>query len=89
MARKTRISAYLNEARKKRVSEVDLMSGKYPLSLLERRLAERIQSLGQIRSQIVVATERTLQRFFNNESALIPIPVRTVDRRLDQCRSRD
>lgn len=44
MARKTRISGYLiNEARK-RVSEVDLMSGKYPLSFLERRCAERIQS---------------------------------------------
>lgn len=70
------------------------MIDRYPLSFLrriERQWVERIQSLGQIRGQIVVATGRTLQRVFNDGGSLIPIPVRTVvdRRRLDQCRSRD
>ena len=62
------------------------MSGKYPLSFPRR--IERKKSLRQIRSQIVVAVERTLQRVFNYDGSLIPIPVRTVvaRRRLDRCR---
>jgi hypothetical protein len=76
------------------VSEVDLMSAKYPLSIhrdIERRWAERIKSLKQIRGLVVAATERTLQRTFSNEGSLIPVPVRTVaDRRQpDQSRPRD
>lgn len=68
------------------------MISKYPfLTRSERQWAERIQSLAQIHGQIVVAAERTLQRVFNDEISLIPIPVRTVaDRRqLNQRRSRD
>ena len=77
------------------------MNGKYPLSFLrrvERNWPERIQSLEQIHSQIVVAAERTLrrgfnelQRVFNDEVSLTPIPVGTVAerRRLNQRRSRD
>lgn len=70
------------------------MTGKYPLSFhrrIERRWAERIKSLKQIRGQIVVATERTLQRMFNRDGSLIPIPVRAVAvrQRLDRNRSRD
>ena len=76
------------------VSEVDLMSGKYPMSLhrrTESRQDKPIQSLEQIYDQIVVAIERTLQHMFNRDGALIPIPVRAVAdrRRLDQRRSRD
>jgi hypothetical protein len=70
------------------------MSAKYPLSVrrrIEWRWAERIRLLRQIRGQIVVETERALQRAFNNKGALILMPVRTVvdRRRLDQCRPRD
>ena len=69
------------------------MSVKYPLSVhrsIGRQWAERIKSLRQIRGQIVVATERMLQRLFNNNGSLIPVPVRTVvDRRLDRPRPRD
>ena len=70
------------------------MSGKNPLSFLrriERQWAERIPSLEQIQGQIVVAVERKLQRVFNGEVSLTPIPVRTVAdrRRLSQRRSRD
>ena len=70
------------------------MSGTYPMSLhrrTESRRAKRIQSLRQIHGQIVVAIERTLQRMFNRDGSLIPIPVKAVAdrRRLDQCRSRD
>ena len=60
-----------------RVSEVDLMSAIYPLSVhrrVERQWAERIKSLSQIRGQIVVGTERTLQRAFNNDDSLISVP---------------
>jgi hypothetical protein len=73
---------------KERDSEVDLMSGKYPLSF--HRRIERKKSLRQIHSQIVVAVERTLQRVFKYDGSLIPIPVRTVvdRRRLDRCRLR-
>ena len=68
------------------------MSGKYPMSLhrrTESRQVKRIQSLRQIHDQIVVAIERTLQRMFNRDGALIPIPVKAVAdrRRLDQRRS--
>jgi len=70
------------------------MSAIYPLSVhrrIERQWAERIISLRQIHGQIVVGTERTLQRVFNNDDSLIPVPVRAiVDRRqLDQSRPRD
>jgi hypothetical protein len=70
------------------------MSGKYRLGFqgrLERQWAEGIKSLRRIHGQVVAATERTLQRVFNNDGWLIPIPVRTVvdRRRLDQCRPRD
>jgi hypothetical protein len=70
------------------------MSAIYPLSIhrrIERQWAERINSLRQIHGQIVVGTERTLQRVFNNDDSMIPVAVRTiVDRRqLDQSRPRD
>ena len=78
----------------RRVSEVDPMSVVYPLSVhrrIERQWAERIKSARQLRGQIVVATERTLQRVFNNDGSLIPATVRTVvdRRRLDRFRQRD
>ena len=78
----------------KRVSEFDLMSAIYPLSVhrrIERQWAERINSLRQIHGQIVVGTERTLQRVFNNDGSLIPVSVRAVvDRRqLNQSRPHD
>ena len=70
------------------------MSAIYPLSVhrhIERQWAERVNSLRQIHGQIVVGTERTLQRVFNNKGSLISIPVRAiVDRgQLDQSRPRD
>jgi hypothetical protein len=70
------------------------MSALYPLSVhrrVERQWAERITSLRQIHGQIVVGTERTLQRIFNNDGSLIPVPIRAVvDRRqLDQSRPHD
>jgi hypothetical protein len=51
------------------------MSPIYPLSVhrrIERQWAERIKSLRQMRGEIVVASEQTLQRVFNNEVSLIP-----------------
>ena len=65
------------------------MSAVYPVSVhrrIERQWANRINSLTQIRGQIVVGTERTLQRVFNNDNSLISVAARaTVDRRqLDQ-----
>jgi hypothetical protein len=77
--------------KQKRVSEVDLMSAKYPLSVhrrVERQWAERFKSLS---GRIVVATERTLQRVFNNKGSLLPVPVRTVvsRRRIDPSQTRD
>jgi hypothetical protein len=65
------------------------MSAVYPVSVhrrIERQWANRINSLTQIRGQIVVGTERTLQRVFNNDKSLISVAARaTVDRRqLDQ-----
>ena len=69
------------------------MSAIYPLSVhrrFERQWAESVNSQRQIHRQIVVGTERTLQRVFNNES-MDAVPVRAiVDRRqLDQSRPRD
>src|ERR1700733_9187004 len=74
------------------VSEVDLMSAIYPLSIqrrIERRWAERINSLRQ--TQIGAGTERTPQRVFNHEDLVIPVPLRTIaDRRQpDRSRPRD
>jgi hypothetical protein len=76
---------------KKRVSEVDLVSAKDPLSAhrrVERQWAERFKSLS---GRIVGATARTLQRVFNNEGSLILVPVRTVAgrRRIDRSHARD
>lgn len=87
-----RLSSYKHA--REHVSEVDLMTGKYPSSFyrrVERSWAGRIKSLRQIRGQIVVATERTLQRMFNRDGSLIPIPVRAVSdrQRRDRGRSRD
>jgi hypothetical protein len=70
------------------------MSGEYLLSFqrrIERYWAERINSLRQIRGQIVVATERILQRAFNDEGSLIPVPVRAVvgRRQIDRSRPHD
>ena len=51
------------------------MSTIYPLSVhrrIERQWAERINSLRHIRGQIVIGTERTLQRVLNNADSLIP-----------------
>jgi hypothetical protein len=66
------------------------MSAKYPLSVhrrIERQWAERFKSLN---GRIVVATERTLQRLFNNEGSLLPVPVRVVGRRrIDRSQPRD
>ena len=67
------------------------MSAKYPLSVhprIERQWAERFKSLS---GRIVVATERTLQRLFNNEGSLLPVPVRTVVgwRRIDKSHRHD
>jgi hypothetical protein len=61
------------------------MSAIFPLNFhrrIQRRWVGRIKSLRQLRGQIVVATERTVQRMFNKDGSLIPVPVRTaVDRR--------
>jgi len=69
------------------VSEVNLMSSKYPLSVnrhIARPWAERLQSLGE---RIVAATEQMLQRASNKDGSLIPIPVRAVGpRRTDRSR---
>jgi hypothetical protein len=68
------------------------MSAIHPLSFhrrIERQWAERIKSLEQIRGEIVVATERALQRLFDNDGSLIPIPVRTVVERRRRDQSRD
>jgi hypothetical protein len=70
------------------------MTALHPLRFhgrIERRWSESIHSLRQIRGQIVVGTERALQRLFNNDDTLIPVPVRAVvnRRQLDQSRPRD
>ena len=70
------------------------MSAIYPLSVhrrIERQWAERTKSVAQIRGQIVVATEPTLRRVFNNKSSLIPVSIiGGVDRRrIDQSQPHD
>jgi hypothetical protein len=68
------------------------MSAIYPLSVhrrIERQWAERVNSLRQIHGQIVVGTERTLQRVFNNKGSLIPVPVRAIVDRGQLDRPRD
>jgi hypothetical protein len=69
------------------------MSAIYPLSIhrrIERQWAERLNSLRKIHGQIVVGTERTSQRVFNNDDSVIPVPVRAImDRQHDQSRPRD
>ena len=70
------------------------MSAIYPLSVhrrIERQWAERTKSVAQIRGQIVVATEPTLRRAFNNKSSLIPVSIiGVVDRRrIDQSQPHD
>jgi hypothetical protein len=77
-----------------RVSEVDLMSPIYPLSVhrrIERQWAERIKSLRQTRGKLVLATERTVQRVFNNTGPPIPVHSRSVVQRqqLDRSQPRD
>jgi hypothetical protein len=73
-----------------RISEVDLMSAIYPLSVhrrVERQWAQRIDSL----RRSLAGTEKALQRVFNNDGALVGVPESAVaDRRhLDQPRSHD
>jgi len=67
------------------------MSAIYPLSFhrrIERQWAERTNSPRQIHAQIVVGTEKTWQRVFNNDGSLIAVPARAVvdGRQLDQPR---
>jgi hypothetical protein len=63
------------------------MSAKYRMSVhrrIEQKWAARLKSLG---GRIVAAAEQALQGVFNQNGALIPIPVRVVDRRrLDRSR---
>lgn len=57
---------------------------------IERQSARQIRLLGHIHRQIVVAAELALQRLFNNDRLMIPVPVRVVNpRRSDRSRSRD
>lgn len=69
------------------------MSVLYPLSFhrrIERQWTECINSLRRIRGQIAAVAALTLQRAFNNDGSLIPVPIRVVNqRRRDQCRSHD
>jgi hypothetical protein len=70
------------------------MTALHPLRFhgrVERRWSESIHSLRQICGQIVVGTERALQRVFSIDDSLIPVPVRAVvsRRQLDQSRPRD
>jgi hypothetical protein len=66
------------------------MGERFPSSV-KRRWTEGIKKLGQIRSQIVAAAERTMQGMPGGRATLIPIPVRAAkDRRHPgQGRSRD
>jgi len=55
-----------------------------------RSASVQIPSLGHIHRQMVVAAKQALQRLFNNDRLLIPVPVRVVNpRRFDRSRSRD
>jgi hypothetical protein len=67
------------------------MSAIYPVSIhrrIERQWAERVKSAMQIRSLVVAATERTLQRVFIDHP---PIPAGSVTEsiQLDRAQSRD
>jgi hypothetical protein len=61
------------------------MSATYALSVhrrIERHWAEGIKLLRQIRCQLALATERTLQIVFHNDGSLVLVPVKAVlDRR--------
>jgi hypothetical protein len=57
------------------------MSDQFPSSLhsrLERRWTKHIKSLRQLHDQVVLVTERTLQRMFNGDGSLVPVPARAV-----------
>lgn len=60
-------------------------------SSVKRRWAEGIKKLSQIRSQIVAATERTMQGAPGGGGTLIPIPARAAKyrRHPGQSRSHD
>jgi len=65
------------------------MSIIYPLNV--RRRVERIEMSRKIHSQVIAVAEQALQRVFNNNGSLVPVPVRTIfDRkRFDQSRLHD
>ena len=70
------------------------MDAVYRLSFyhrIERQWAECIKWLRQMQGQFVDAVERTLQRIFNNDGLLIPVPIRTIvnRRRLERPQPRD
>jgi hypothetical protein len=67
------------------------MSSKYRLSVRRRPVRKWAERFKTLSGQLVVATERMLQRVFNNDGSLIPAPVRTVvdRRRLDRSRPHD
>jgi len=48
------------------------------LRRVERRWAGRLKSLGQIRDQVVVASEHALQWTFERDGSSIPIPVTVI-----------
>jgi hypothetical protein len=76
----------------KRVSEADLMKVFLKFRRrIERQSAEQLRSLKKIHRRVVVAAERVLQRLFDNDRSLIPVPVRAVAnrRRFDRSRSGD
>jgi len=58
---------------------------------IERQWAECTEVLIQIRGKIAVATEHTLRFVVNDESSLIPVPIKAVvdRRRLDGSRPHD
>jgi hypothetical protein len=83
-----------HDAQSSRVSEVDLMRAEYSLNLhrrIVRRWAERAKSLKQIRDQVVVATEHTLQCMLGRDDPSIRVPVTVIADRtqLYRRRSRD
>jgi hypothetical protein len=78
----------IDQARKERVSEVDPMNTKSPLPVRRRTERQRAARFKSLSGRIVAAAERTLHSMFNNNRPLIPIPVRTADRRrLDRSQS--
>jgi hypothetical protein len=104
-AGKSEISAYLiglDDARgaQERVSGVDLMSSlmsdligsRYAMSLhrrMERQRVECTRSLRRFADLILAATERSLKRAFNRDGSLLPVPVRTDQRRFRRYRPHD